>query len=463
MRPLVVGTYPPRLCGIATFTADVVDAMSALPEVKRPAVAAVTRCDEPRRPHAVSSDVGAVIEQENWASYRAAALVANTFDVVLIEHEFGIFGGPDGEMLLAFVDALDVPFVVALHTVLPSPTANQKRVLRRLCERAAAVMVFTATARRILLDQGVARAGKVRIVPHGAPSELFERRDADDAKSVFGVFGRPVVSTFGLLSSGKGIEVALRAIDSVRDVVPDVVYIVAGQTHPGVLHVEGERYREELLRLVDALDLADNVRFVDRFMDVDDLAQLLSATDVFCTPYHNGDQIVSGALTFAIAAGRPTVSTPYRYAEDLLGDGAGRLVPFDSPEPLAVELVELLTCPEALARAQRAAERTGASLSWPEVGRHTADVLWEAMQSHRLRGWTPRFDPAALPRVDTDLAPVQTSTAHLRAMVDDTGIFQHAHGQVPALEHGYCVDDVARVSCPSPTHSASATRCGRTT
>ncbi|RPI07410.1 MAG: glycosyltransferase, partial [Actinobacteria bacterium] len=363
----------------------------------------------------------------------------------MIEHEFGIFGGPDGEMLLGFVDGLDVPFVVSLHTVLPSPTANQKRVLRRLCERAAAVMVFTATARRILLDQGVARAGKVRIVPHGAPSELFERRDADDAKSVFGVSGRPVVSTFGLLSSGKGIEVALRAVDSVRDVVPDVVYIVAGQTHPGVLRVEGERYREELLRLVDALDLADNVRCVGRFMEIDDLAQLLSATDVFCTPYHNGDQIVSGALTFAIAAGRPTVSTPYRYAEDLLGDGAGRLVPFDSPEPLAVELVELLTCPEALARAQRAAERTGASLSWPEVGRHTADVLWEAMQSHRLRGWTPRFAPAALPQVDADLAPVQTSTAHLRAMVDDTGIFQHAHGQIPALEHGYCVDDVARL------------------
>ncbi len=384
MHSLVVGTYPPRLCGIATFTADVVDAIAAIPEVKRPVVAAVMTRDEPRRPHAASSDIGAVIEQESWASYRSAALVANTFDVVLIEHEFGIFGGPDGEMLLGFVDALDVPFVVSLHTVLPEPTANQKRVLRRVCERAAAVMVFTATARRILLTQGVVRAGKIRIVPHGAPSELFERRDADDAKSIFAAAGRPVVSTFGLLSSGKGIEVALRAIDSVREVVPDVVYIVAGQTHPGVLRAEGERYRSELMRLVDALDLAENVRFVDRFMDLDDLAELLAATDVFCTPYRNGDQIVSGALTFAIAAGRPTVSTPYRYAQDLLGEGAGRLVPFDSPGPLADEIVELLTCPEALAEAQRAAERTGASLSWPEVGRHTADVLWEAMQSHRL-------------------------------------------------------------------------------
>ncbi len=402
MHSLVVGTYPPRLCGIATFTADVVDAIAAIPEVKRPVVAAVRTRDEPRRPLAVSSDIGAVIEQENWASYRAAARVANTFDVVLIQHEFGIFGGQDGEMLLGFVDALDVPFVVSLHTVLPEPTANQKRVLRRLGERAAAVMVFTATARRILVDQGVVRAGKIRIVPHGAPSELFERRDADDAKSAFGVRGRPVVSTFGLLSSGKGIEVALRAIESVREVVPEVVYIVAGQTHPGVLRVEGERYRDLLLSLVEALGIADNVRFVDRFMGLDDLAELLAATDVFCTPYHNGDQIVSGALTFAIAAGRPTVSTPYRYAQDLLGDGAGRLVPFDSPGPLAGELVELLTCPEALAKAQRAAERTGASLSWPEVGRHTAHVLWEAMQSHRLRGWTPRVDPPGALTGDLD-------------------------------------------------------------
>ncbi|HTN81934.1 MAG TPA: glycosyltransferase, partial [Acidimicrobiales bacterium] len=459
MQPLVIGTYPPRVCGIATFTADVVNSLDGNPGVERPGVIAVVTDEQELEP-----DVVAAIGHDDRASYRAAGAVANDYDVVLLEHEFGIFGGPDGEMILDFIDTLSVPLVVSLHTVLRHPSENQARVLRRLCDRAASVMVFTATARRMVLEQGLARASKLRVVPHGAPAELYGLISSEDAKRRLGVEGRPTISTFGLLSSGKGIEVALEALVSVREYVPDVVYVIAGRTHPEIIRNEGESYRERLAAAVDELGLGDNVVFIDRFLDMNDLALLLSATDVFCTPYLHGEQIVSGALTFAIAAGRPAVSTPYRYAQDLLSDGAGHLVPFNETEPLADALTEMLTKPEVLAEAQDAARRAGASLSWPEVGRQTALVLRDAIElQQRRRG-------AARPRSSTPVAGLAdgaptTATTHLRAMVDDTGIFQHADGRVPALEHGYCVDDVARLlpiahelSIGDPTWTADVVR-----
>ena len=320
MHSLVVGTYPPRLCGIATFTADVVDAMAAIPEVKRPVVAAVMTRDEPRRPHAVSSDIGAVIEQENGASYRAAALVANTFDVVLIEHEFGIFGGPDGEMLLGFVDALDVPFVVSLHTVLPQPTANQK-------PRAAAA-VRTGRGR-----DGVHRDRSANLArpgsgaggedPHRAPRSAVgalrapgcRRRQERLRRAMAGRWSRRSGSCPRARASRSRFE---PSSPFVRSCPTSSTSSLARPTR-ACSTSRGSGIARSCCVSCTALDIADNVRFVDRFMDLDDLAQLLAATDVFCTPYHNGDQIVSGALTFAIAAGRPTVSTPYRYAQDLPG------------------------------------------------------------------------------------------------------------------------------------------------
>ena len=439
MRPLVIGTYPPRVCGIATFTADVVASLEGRAGFERPGVAAVVTDAQELGP-----DVVAVIGHDDVASYREAAVVANGFDAVLLEHEFGIFGGPDGALILDLIEALEVPLVVALHTVLPHPSPHQARIVRQLCDRAASVMVFTATARRMVLEQHLVRASKLRVVAHGAPAELYTPRSSSAAKASLGVDDRPVVSTFGLLSSGKGIEVAVEAMARVRDLVPDVAYVIAGRTHPEIVRTEGEKYREGLKRRVRELDLEDNVIFLDRFLDLEDLAQLLAATDVFCTPYLHGDQIVSGALTFAIAAGKPAVSTPYRYAEDLLSDGAGRLVPFGEAEPLADALTELLVKPEALEEAREAARRAGASLSWPEVGRQTAAVLRDAIDMHRKR----RAASRRVPRLHGPRRPdsvVRTSTAHLRAMVDETGIYQHAEGRVPALEHGYCVDDVARL------------------
>ena len=438
MQPLVIGTYPPRVCGIATFTADVVDSLGGHAGIERPAVAAVVTDAQDLGP-----DVVAAIGHDDAASYEAAAVVANGFDAVLLEHEFGIFGGRDGDLILDLVEALEVPLVVSLHTVLPHPSPNQARVVRRLCERAVSVMVFTATARRLLLEQHLVRASKLRVVPHGAPSELYRDIPSDDAKRWLGVERRPIVATFGLLSSGKGVEVALDAMASVREVVPEVMYVIGGRTHPEIVRTEGEQYRRSLEEKVRELGLEKNVMFLDRFLDLGDLSRLLAATDVFCTPYLHGDQIVSGALTFAIAAGCPAVSTPYRYAQDLLSDGAGRLVPFGAAEPLADALIELLVKPEALAEATEAARRAGASLSWPEVGRQTALVLRDAIEVQQRRRGPARRRPRLSASRPAD-AVVRTSTAHLRVMVDDTGIFQHAEGGVPALEHGYCVDDVAR-------------------
>ena len=438
MQPLVIGTYPPRVCGIATFTADVVESLGGNAGIDRPAVAAVITDEQE-----LGSDVVAVIRHDDAASYEAAAVVANGFDAVLLEHEFGIFGGPDGELILDLVDALDVPLVVSLHTVLPHASANQARIMRRLCERAASVMVFTATARRMLLEQHLVRASKLRVVPHGAPSELYREYSSRRRQAMARRRGRPTIATFGLLSSGKGVEIALEAMASVREAVPDVMYVIGGRTHPEIVRTEGEQYRESLEEMVRERGLEKNVMFLHRFLDLGDLSRLLAATDVFCTPYLHGDQIVSGALTFAIAAGCPAVSTPYRYAQDLLVDGAGRLVPFGAAQPLADALIELLVKPEALADARDAARRAGASLSWPEVGRQTAAVLRDAIEVQQRRRGPARRRPRLSTARPTD-AVVRTSAAHLRVMVDDTGIFQHADGGVPALEHGYCVDDVAR-------------------
>ena len=334
MRVAILSTYPPRPCGIGTFSADLRRALlGADPDVKVGVVAIVRDPDQ-----AQAREVLTTVRQDVPADYGAvpAALIDHGSDVVLIEHEFGIFGGESGAYLLPLAAELPVPYVVTLHTVLSAPSEEQQSIIRQLCEGAAAVTVFTQTAKRLISESGLVPADKIRIVPHGAPAALMGVRAPGPWARKTGPWkGRIVLSTFGLISQGKGIETAIAALPEIVKRHPEVVYVVAGQTHPEVARTEGERYRLELERQVRDLGLVGHVRFIDRFLDDEDLAELLSATDLYVTPYRSREQIVSGALTFAVAAGCPVVSTPYLYAEDLLTGGAGTLVPFHDPAAIS--------------------------------------------------------------------------------------------------------------------------------
>jgi glycosyltransferase involved in cell wall biosynthesis len=361
-----------------------------------------------RNPLSNPPEVIATIRQDAASDYAAAAseLGRSGVDVVLIEHEYGIFGGDSGKFILELASELTVPLVVTPHTVLASPSASQAATLRALCRRAALVLVFTETARRLVVEQGLAEFERVRVVPHGAPDDLTAAATSD-SRGVGGdndvdprtpslhlglpsLEGRTVLSTFGLISPSKGLELAIRALPSIIAIHPEVLYLIAGQTHPEVIHNEGESYRLGLQRLVQDLDLGNHVKFIDRFLSISELRILLARTDLYLTPYRSRDQIVSGALTFAVAAGCPVVSTSYFYAEDLLSSGAGMLVPFGDSSKLLAAVLELLGSPAKMAAARAEARRIGSHLSWATVGKATLELLAEAAHGVRHRAEVAR-------------------------------------------------------------------------
>src|SRR5438477_8398843 len=377
MRTAIVSTYPPRACGIGTFAADLRATLVGVDGVDgADFVAVVNEASRPQRRGLLST-----IEQGVRGDYvRTARMLGRLdVDVVLLQHEYGIFGGADGEYVLSFAKELAQPLVVTLHTVLSEPTSHQLAVLSELCERAELVIVMTDTALRLLVECGACPEEKVRVVPHGAPTRLTARASANGAIRSAGPYARTddrvMLSTFGLLSPGKGLETVIDALPAMIERHPEIVYVIAGRTHPDVAHREGEQYRLKLERRVLELDLAEHVEFDDRFLTIDELSDLLAATDVFVTPYRNREQIASGALTFAIAAGCAVVSTPYWYAQDMLASGAGRLVPFGDSEAFGNEICRFVEESHLLADARAEARRIGSGLAWSSVAVQTAAVL----------------------------------------------------------------------------------------
>ena len=382
MRVAIVSTFPPRACGIATFAADVRRSLATNEAVS--SVISVPVVEGPP-----STDASVVeIEQAALPSYADAARSLDDLrpDVVVVQHEYGIYGGADGEYVLAFADQVAQPMVVTLHTVLSRPSRGQARVLAALCDSAARVVVMTETAKRLLVAGGACEVAKIRVVPHGAPpvlarraSEVVARLQAGDAleRSDRGC-RRFVLSTFGLLSTGKGIETMIAAMPAILETHPELVYIVAGQTHPEVAKRDGEHYRLSLEALTRRLGLANHVQFDDRFLSIEEIADLLAVTDVFVTPYRELEQISSGALTFGIAAGCAVVSTPYWYAKDVLASGAGTIVPFADVAALSNAILGYLNDPALLKAAREEARRGASRLAWPAVAAATVEVLREA-------------------------------------------------------------------------------------
>jgi glycosyltransferase involved in cell wall biosynthesis len=455
MRVTIVSTYPPRPCGIAVFSSDLRSAMVETDAASVVDIVSILREALPQR-----REVATVIRQDLSSDYAAAAraVMARGTDVVLVEHEFGIFGGDAGDYVVNFVKELSVPIVVTLHTVLTSPSRAQAAALRALCDRAALVTVFTETARRMVTETGLVNPERVRVVPHGAPdiltraqelttvgalaSELDPRDGSQEAldranAALRRIHHRTVLSTFGLISASKGLELAIQALPAIVARHPEVVYLIAGQTHPEVIKHEGESYRLRLERLVRDLNLTDHVLFLDHFLPVEELAVLLARTDLYLTPYRSREQIVSGALSFAVAAGCAVVSTPYFYAEDLLSSGAGALVPFGDAAALAAAVNSYLEAPDQLAAARTEARRMGKELAWRSVAQTTMEVLDEAVRQQ------PAGTPGQLP---AQVSAPRIRPEHLLTLVDDVGIMQHALGTIPLRSTGYCLDDVARLA-----------------
>jgi glycosyltransferase involved in cell wall biosynthesis len=367
---LNVGTYPPRQCGIASFSRDLRDNLvSAGHSVW---IAAISDEDT----YAYPPEVRWVIRQECREDYIRAAGQASILphlQAVIIQHEYGIYGGADGGYILDFLSVLDKPYLLVTHTVLPQPGPNQKMVLRLLAQKAAAVICMSERSAHLLERVYSVDREKVAIIPHGVP--VFQPKEKEELKRSYGCSRRRVITTFGLIGPSKGLENGILAVKRLVDRHPDLLYIIAGRTHPVLQRRDGESYREKLLGLVADLGLQDHVRFVNRFLDVEELGDYLYLTDVYLSPYPNRDQAVSGTLAYALGCGRAIVSTPYEYALGVLKKNrCGLVAPDASPEALSRLLDQVLSRPELQRSLEIRASRLGEEIKWPRVAARYADV-----------------------------------------------------------------------------------------
>lgn len=437
-RVVVIGNHLPRQCGIATFTTDLCEALErAFPD----RVCAALPVNDIPEGYSYPERVRFELEQDNLSSYAAAAdfLNINNVDVVCLQHEYGIFGGPAGSHILALLRELRMPVVTTLHTVLKDPDEHQRRVLKEIIRLSDRVVVMTERASQFLREIYGAPPENIDLIPHGIPDVPFV--DPNFFKDQFGLEGKKVLLTFGLLSPNKGIEHVIEALPEVIKRHPDVVYVVVGATHPHIQRRQGESYRLSLQRLARSLGVDRHVIFHGRFVSLEELTQFLGAADIYITPYLNAAQIVSGTLSYAVGAGKAVISTPYWHAEELLADGRGILVPFRDAPALAARINELLDDEVLRHSVRKRAYLFARDHTWPKVAQAYMRSFMLAREN-RLRNPKPAFvgvtladRPAELPQIKLD---------HLERLSDSTGILQHAVFTVPNYAEGYTTDDNSR-------------------
>lgn len=428
-RVALLGNYPPRLCGIATFTADV---RAALVGTFPRAIIDVYAMDDGMAGDRWAREVVFTIAQDEEAAYAEAAerMDASGADILCVQHEYGIFGGRSGDKLLGLVDRVSAPLVVTLHTVLEAPNEDQRRVLGALAARASALIVMAEKGREILARVHPEAADKIVVIPHGIPDRPLVEPVV--MKPKFGWEGRPVILTFGLLSPNKGLETMIRAMPAIVRTHSKALYVILGATHPHLVRREGEAYREKLQLLAGELGVSANVQFIDGFVETPALLETLSASDVYATPYLNEAQITSGTLSYAVGLGKPVVSTPYWHAAELLADGVGVLCPFGDADCFAREIAALLSDSAKRDGVRKLAWGRGRAMVWPKLAEGYMRVFAAAR--------TVENGPAPAPHI----AGISLDLEALERMADDVGIVQHAIHRVPDRHHGYCVDDNAR-------------------
>ena len=429
-RIAMIGGFSPRRCGIATFTTDVHASMlKAFPSSSMDVYA----MRSPTCSTENASQVRGVIEQEDKVSYVAAAraIEASRADVIWLQHEFGLFGGNAGSHILSLVEAVAAPLVITLHTILETPDADQREVMDRLVARASQIVVMSEYGREVLCRLYRAEKDQVVVIEHGVPDRPFAR--SDQFKHQFGLSGRQVLMTFGLLGPGKGIESVMAALPAIVRQHPETLYCIVGATHPSLIASQGEQYRDKLIAQAADLGISDNVRWFNSFFDLEELLDLIEACDIYVTPYPGAAQSTSGTLSYAVALGKAVVSTPYRHAFELLGDDHGVLVPFNNSVAIAEAVTDLLDNPKKLLAMQKRAYARGRSMIWPNYAAQSMEVALAAKVSTPIRPTMLRNRP-----------PAAISFRGITRLSDDTGMFQHSVFSIPDRAHGYCIDDNAR-------------------
>ncbi len=447
-RIAFVGCYEPRRCGIGTFTHDLCEAVAtAAPQAECYAVAVNDQDDGYPYPPRVRFE----IHEQNLDSYRRGAEFLNKqrVEVLCVQHEFGIYGGPAGRHLLTLLREVRMPVVTTLHTVLSDPDQAQRAVMEELVDRSARMVVMARKGAEILRETYGVPGTRIDIIPHGIPETPFA--DPDRYKAASGTARRRVLLTFGLLGAGKGIEYAIEAMPEIVRRHPDVVYVVLGATHPRLIAREGERYRQSLEQLAAARGVSDHVIFCNRFVSAEELTEFIAAADIYVTPYLHEGQITSGTLAYVFGGGNAVVSTPYWHAQELLADGRGILVPFRDPDAIADGVCTFLDDSVRLARTRREAYQCGRSMVWPAIAQRYLKSFQHARSAHAsilcMATSRPARSRAAALRAAwgkwrEDLPEHRLD--HIMRMSDGTGIFQHATFNVPNFHEGYCTDDNAR-------------------
>jgi len=432
----LIGNYLPRICGIATFTYDLCHALiSEFPGTEY----VVVPMNDIQEGYNYPEEVRFEVNEQSVADYRKAADFLNfsDCDVVCLQHEFGIFGGKKGSHILALLRELHMPVITTLHTVLGEPSPEHYAVMDQIAKLSSRLVVMSARGKKCLTDRYDIPETKIDFIPHGIPDMPFV--DPNFYKDNFGVEGKHVVLTFGLLSPNKGIELVLKALPEVVKEYPDVVFIVLGATHPNLKRLEGETYRLSLERMAYDLGIEKHVIFHNRFVELKELKEFIGAADIYITPYLNPAQSTSGTLAYAFGCGKAVISTPYLHAEELLADGCGVLVPFSDSVAIADGILNLLKNESERHAMRKRAYMLGRDMVWNNVGHLYVDSFHKARSEVRMG---KSILIKTLDRKQKGLPEIRLN--HLWRLTDATGILQHAHFSLPWFEDGYCLDDNAR-------------------
>ncbi len=440
MKIAYISTYPPRECGLATFNSNLIKAINAnFPgqSIKETSVVIAMNNSDDVDEYEYPSEVKFVIRQNNQDDYIAAADFINQsdVDVCILQHEFGIYGGESGIYVMPFLNQIEKPIISILHTILNSPSFLQKTIIKEVVKKSSKVVVMSKRAVTFLTEIYQVPIQKIQVIEHGVPD--LEAPIVNPVKEIPALKGKKILLTFGLISRNKGLETVVKALPEIVAKHKDVVYVVLGNTHPGVVKNSGEEYRDYLKQLATELDVAEHLVFLNKFVTEDELINYLTAADVYITPYFNEAQITSGTLSYAVGAGTAVVSTPYWHAQELLDNNRGRLFNFKDHAGLAEIVNQLLDQPDKRMALKNNAYQYGLRLRWPKIGKSYISIAENAIKHPDYSDKILRqiIDPGQMPAFEMD---------YVKRLTDDTGIFQHAKYGIPNRKEGYCLDDNSR-------------------